>query len=263
MHPRHMKLLDLICQNGRLAVTELSAKLGVSEVTIRKDLNMLAHQGLLKREHGFACMVASDDIGHHLSFHYENKRRIAERAARCVQPGETVMIESGSCCTLLAEELCARDCHITIITNSAFIASFVHKMRSARIILLGGSYQNEAQVMVGPLVGLCARNFKVDKFFLGIDGMDERGVKSSDHLRIEAAQAMAAQARGIIVLTESVKFHRDASAPSTPTQMSRTATSSAARRSAPRSSRPQSAALEWHKKDLLEAKLPAGLSFIS
>lgn len=112
---------------------------------------------------------------------------------------------------LLAEELCARDCHITIITNSAFIASFVHKMRSARIILLGGSYQNEAQVMVGPLVGLCARNFKVDKFFLGIDGMDERGVKSSDHLRIEAAQAMAAQARGIIVLTESVKFHRDAS----------------------------------------------------
>ncbi len=121
------------------------------------------------------------------------------------------MIESGSCCTLLAEELCARDCHITIITNSAFIASFVRKMRSARIILLGGSYQNEAQVMVGPLVGLCARNFKVDKFFLGIDGMDERGVKSSDHLRIEAAQAMAAQARGIIVLTESVKFHRDAS----------------------------------------------------
>ena len=82
MHPRHMKLLDLICQNGRLAVTELSAKLGVSEVTIRKDLNMLAHQGLLKREHGFACMVASDDIGHHLSFHYENKRRIAERAVR-------------------------------------------------------------------------------------------------------------------------------------------------------------------------------------
>lgn len=211
MHPRHMKLLDLLCQNGRLAVTELSAKLGVSEVTIRKDLNMLAHQGLLKREHGFACMVASDDIGHHLSFHYENKRRIAERAARCVQPGETVMIESGSCCTLLAEELCARDCHITIITNSAFIASFVRKMRSARIILLGGSYQNEAQVMVGPLVGLCARNFKVDKFFLGIDSMDERGVKSSDHLRIEAAQAMAAQARGIIVLTESVKFHRDAS----------------------------------------------------
>ena len=87
MHPRHTKLLDLICQNGRMAVTELSAALGVSEVTIRKDLNMLAHQGLLKREHGYACMVSSDDIGHHLSFHYENKRRIAERAARCVQPG--------------------------------------------------------------------------------------------------------------------------------------------------------------------------------
>lgn len=211
MQPRHMKLLDLISQNKRMAVTELSEALGVSEVTIRKDLNLLAHQGLLKREHGFASMVASDDIGHHLSFHYENKRRIAERAARCVQPGETVMIESGGCCTLLAEELCTRRRHITIITNSAFVASFVRKIHGARVILLGGSYQNESQVMVGPLVGLCARNFKVDKFFLGIDGIDENGVKSSDHLRIEAAQAMAAQARGIIVLTESKKFHCDAS----------------------------------------------------
>lgn len=87
----------------------------------------------------------------------------------------------------------------------------MRKISGTRIILLGGSYQNESQVMVGPLVGLCARNFKVDKFFIGIDGMDESGVKSSDHLRIEAAQAMAAQARGIIVLTESIKFHRDAS----------------------------------------------------
>ena len=87
----------------------------------------------------------------------------------------------------------------------------MRKISGTRIILLGGSYQNESQVMVGPLVGLCARNFKVDKFFIGIDGMDESGVKSSDHLRIEAAQAMAAQARGVIVLTESIKFHRDAS----------------------------------------------------
>ncbi len=210
MNPRHTKLLDIISQKKRVAVTELSETLKVSEVTIRKDLNLLAHQGLLKREHGYASMIASDDIGHHLSFHYENKRRIAERAARCVQPGETVMIESGGCCTLLAEELCTRHRHITIITNSAFVAAFVRKIHGAHVILLGGSYQNESQVMVGPLVGLCARNFRVDKFFLGIDGLDENGVKSSDHLRLEAAQAMAAQARGLIVLTESEKFHRDA-----------------------------------------------------
>lgn len=210
MNPRHTNLLDIISQKKRVSVAELARLLKVSEVTVRKDLNLLAHQGLLKREHGFASMVMSDDIGHHLFFHYENKRRIAERAARCVQPGETVMIESGSCCTLLAEELCTRCRHITIITNSAFVAAFVRKIHGARVILLGGSYQNESQVMVGPLVGLCARNFRVDKFFLGIDGFDENGVKSSDHLRIEAAQAMAAQARGIIVLTESEKFRCEA-----------------------------------------------------
>lgn len=269
MHPRHMKLLDLICQNGRLAVTELSAKLGVSEVTIRKDLNMLAHQGLLKREHGFACMVASDDIGHHLSFHYENKRRIAERAARCVQPGETVMIESGSCCTLLAEELCTRDCHITIITNSAFIASFVRKMRSARIILLGGSYQNEAQVMVGPLVGLCARNFKVDKFFLGIDGMDERGVKSSDHLRIEAAHPGPRHHRADGVCEIPPRCVRaDFPLREHPRHLHRRRCRGQRHRALP-GARPRdrhgrkAPLLNGTKKDLLEAKLPAGLSFIS
>lgn len=103
MHIRHSKLLSLVNQHNRIAVADLAKALDVSEVTIRKDLNILAKKGLLRREHGFARLTTSDDVGNHLSFNYEAKLRIARRAAESVHNGETVMIESGSCCALLAE----------------------------------------------------------------------------------------------------------------------------------------------------------------
>ena len=166
MHIRHSKLLSLVNQHNRIAVADLAKALDVSEVTIRKDLNILAKKGLLRREHGFARLTTSDDVGNHLSFNYEAKLRIARRAAESVHNGETVMIESGSCCTLLAEELAMNRRDVTIITNSAFIASFVRKSPSAHIILLGGEYQNESQVMIGPMIRKCVSDFYVDKFFI-------------------------------------------------------------------------------------------------
>ena len=117
MHVRHSKLLSLVNQHNRIAVTDLAKELDVSEVTIRKDLNILEKKGLLRREHGYARLTTSDDIGNHLSFNYETKLRIARRAAESIHNGETIMIESGSCCALLAEEIAANRRDITIITN--------------------------------------------------------------------------------------------------------------------------------------------------
>ena len=75
-----------------------------------------------------------------------------------------------------------------------------------RVILLGGEFQPEAQVMVGPLVKKCAENFFVDKFFVGTDGFNERGAMSGDLMRAEAVRNMAQSARQAIILTESKKF---------------------------------------------------------
>ncbi len=206
VHIRHTKLLNLVNEKKRIAVTELARSLDVSEVTIRKDLSALERRGLLRREHGFAAMAQSDDIANHLSFNYEMKRRIALRAADIVHSGETVLIESGSCCTLLAEELVTHRRDVTIITNSAFIATFVRKAPGAHVILLGGEYQNESQVMVGPMVQRCVDEFSVDKFFTGIDGFNGAGFMSNNLMRAEAIRAMAKNARRVIVLTESGKF---------------------------------------------------------
>ena len=208
MNERQIKILNIVNREKRIAVTELAAAVGVSEVTTRKDLSVLEDRGLLRREHGFATMVAIDDVSKRMAIGYEVKRRIAKCAAASVADGETVMIESGSSCALLAEELATVRRDITIVTNSVFIAGFVRDKQGARIILMGGELQKEAQVMVGPLVRKCAESFYVDKLFAGTDGFNDRGAMSGDLMRAEAVRAMAENAKEISILTESNKFSR-------------------------------------------------------
>ncbi len=206
MRERQTKILDIIGEKKRITVQELSEVLKVSDVTIRKDLSVLEEKGLIKREHGFATLPESDDVSTRLLFNYETKRTIARKALESICEGESVMIESGSCCALLAEEIAQNRRDVTIITNSIFIATFLRNKRGSRVILLGGEFQPEAQVMVGPLVKKCAENFFVDKFFIGTDGFNERGAMSGDLMRAEAVRNMAQSARQAIILTESKKF---------------------------------------------------------
>jgi DeoR/GlpR family transcriptional regulator of sugar metabolism len=144
-----------------------------------------------------------------MAFNYDIKRRIAREAAAMVEEGETVMIESGSCCTLLAEELANAQKDITIITNSVFIANYIRHAARTRIILLGGYYQPESQVLVGPMTRKCGEIFFSDKFFVGTDGyMPGYGFTGKDHLRSQTVMDLAENARDIFILTDSEKFQR-------------------------------------------------------
>lgn len=207
MLDRHTKILELLTENKKIEVTKLSELLNVSQVTIRKDLIQLENKGLIIREHGFATLNSSDDINNRLAYHYDIKRRIAKVATESVMDGETIMIESGSCCALLALEIARTKKDITIITNSAFIAEYIRKEPNTRIILLGGEYQNESQVMVGPITRKCVESFFVDKLFIGTDGFSEAsGFTGKDYMRSETVRDMAKQANHVIIVTESTKF---------------------------------------------------------
>lgn len=209
MTERHTGILEILTKEERIEVARLAELVGVSQVTVRKDLDQLESQGLVHREHGFAVISAMDDIGNRLAYHYDTKRAIAAAAAATVRDGETVMIESGSCCALLAEELVKTRRDVTIITNSAFIAGYVRKLPGARIVLLGGDYQAKSQVMVGPVTRKCAEEYFVDKLFIGMDGFTEKmGFAGTDRMRAEAVRDMAKQAGKVVVLTESEKFLR-------------------------------------------------------
>ena len=105
MKQREYRILELLTERKRIEVAALAREIGVSQVTVRKDLDALEEKGVIHREHGWAVLCSPDDLNGRIAYHYEAKRRIAARAAELVRDGETVMIESGSCCALLADAL--------------------------------------------------------------------------------------------------------------------------------------------------------------
>ena len=214
---RRSKILEYVIDHERVDVNELSERFGVSQVTVRKDLDHLERNGLVTREHGYAVAIAPDNLRSRLAFHHDVKRRIAAAAADLVPNGATVMIESGSCCALLAQELARTKRGVTIITNSAFIADFVRDGQAA-VVLLGGDYQPESQVTVGPLVEQCLAGFHVEQLFVGVDGYTpETGFTGRNHLRAAVVKQMATRSDHVVVLTESLKFPHHGAVPLLPT----------------------------------------------
>ena len=107
----------------------------------------------------------------------------------------------------LAEQLAKLKKDVTIITNSAYIAIRIRELPIRKVILLGGEYQKEYQGMVGPLVRKCAKEFYVDKFFVGTDGfIPDAGFTCDDLMRVETMKYMEDSANRMIILADSSKF---------------------------------------------------------
>ncbi len=208
MKERHLQILSIINEKGRASVQELSEALKLSMVTIRKDLEELESQGLLRRQHGYATKASPDSINSRMAFFYPEKKAIAQKAVDLVQPMETIMIESGSTCALFALEAALQK-DVTIITNSAYIARYLNQAPMPHVILLGGDYDTVAEVTTGPVTQLCAREYHVNKLFVGVDGFtEESGFTNSNHTRSCVVKDLAKRAEHIIVLTTSDKFGR-------------------------------------------------------
>ena len=211
MNERQNKILDYIIEKKKVDVTELSEKFEVSQVTIRKDLDQLEKGQMIQREHGYAVLNESDDINIRLATNYNVKKEIARKAAELIKDGDTIFIESGSCCTLLAEEIAKHKSNITIVTNSTFIASFIKNYNTVKVILSGGEYQPGSGVLVGSTSLNTFRTLYVDKCFIGVDGyISGKGFYGSDIDRSQVTRTMIQNAKDTFVLTDSSKFGRSA-----------------------------------------------------
>ncbi len=188
-----------------MSVSDLSKMTGVSEVTIRQDLNTLEKQSYLRRTHGFAVPLDSDDVETRMMNNYTVKRELADYAASLVSDGETVFIENGSCNALLARCL-GEQSGITIITVSSYIA---HLLKDALcdVILLGGIYQKKSESVVGPLTRQYVQQVHFSKAFIGIDGwLPDTGFTGRDMMRSDVVNAVLEKGSEAIVLTDSSKF---------------------------------------------------------
>lgn len=200
---------DAVLQAGSVRVAELAAALGVSEVSIRKSLDELESQGIVRRFHGEARVRNSDDIPFRMHVRYAEKQAIAARAAELVEPGETILVEAGSAVAMFAERI--KDLRgLTVITANLYIARLFRGSKT-RVILLGGLYQEESESLVGPSVNEAIRGVGFSKAFIGVSGFTVAdGFMLNDIARAEVTRTIlerGAECRaGSWILTDSSKF---------------------------------------------------------
>jgi DeoR family transcriptional regulator, aga operon transcriptional repressor len=209
---RRQHILSLIEKEGRVLVGELSRSLGISQITIRKDLEYLQSKGLLHRTHGGALPAQSSalfdpTLQEKEQQHSQEKQRIAVAAAAMVEEGQCVILDSGTTTSAIAHELKKfRD--LTIITNAVNIATDLTSS-DLEVILIGGSLRKNSFSLVGPLAEDTLEEMHADILFLGVDGFDsEVGLTTPNLLESRVNRAMVKASRRVVAVCDSTKFGR-------------------------------------------------------
>ncbi|GAB1483022.1 DNA-binding transcriptional regulator YciT [Treponema sp.] len=198
---------EAVLKAGSRRVADLAQELEVSEVSIRKSLVGLENKGLIRRFHGEARAYDGDAIPFRMGLHYQEKQYIAELAASLIKDGETIFIEAGSAAAFLAERLKdMRD--LSVATCNLFIAR-IFRGSKVRVLVTGGSYQEESESLVGPLAIASVKELGFSKAFLGTSGYtQDLGFTLNDFQRAELSRTILARGADNYILTDSSKFGR-------------------------------------------------------
>ena len=208
---RHSIILELLREFGKVDVADLSSKLKVSAVTIRKDLDLLEEKKLLYRPHGGAIFadpyLATRKVSEKEKLRPEVKRRIGLKAVELLSPQDALIIASGT--TVQAFARCIENMKLTVITSAMNVAMELLDKPDIEIIQLGGIIRHSSASAVSEYAIRMLDNFSCSKLFLGVDGIDPEYGLSTTHIQ-EAClnQAMIAAATKTIVLADSSKFGR-------------------------------------------------------
>ena len=207
---RHKYILEQLKRDSYVKVQELSLKLGVSEVTIRKDLKQLESKKMLYRNHGSASSLSSIISDKHIDvkekMHIDEKLRIAKEANRLLDPNDKIIIASGTTLFAFANEINTND-NLTVITSSVKVSLALCYNPNIEIIQLGGSMRKNSVSVIGHYAENILDSLSCNKLFLGVDGIDlDYGLTTSDMSEARINQQMINAAQKIIVLTDSSKF---------------------------------------------------------
>jgi DeoR family transcriptional regulator, aga operon transcriptional repressor len=209
---RRQHILSLAQQRGRVLVEDLSESLGISRITIRKDLDHLQRRGVLQRTHGGALLPQSGtmfdpSLKEKEGLHLKEKQRIAVAAVNLIQEGQCVLLDSGTTTTAIAMAL-KKFSHLTIITNAVNIAAELSGT-DFEVLLTGGSLRKNSFSLVGPLAEEMLHDMHADILFLGVDGFDlDVGLTTPNVMESRVNRAMVKAAKTIVAVCDSTKFNR-------------------------------------------------------
>lgn len=211
-YSRRAKIIDEIEHNGIVKVSDLSKKFGVSEVTIRNDLEQLEKKNILIRAHGGALKFQRVGIDFELDIkskkHITEKQLIGKRAAELIKDGETIILDSGTTTLQIAKNLNHLN-DLTVITNSLNVAGQLVEFTNVKVIVLGGNLRRKSLSLIGSMAENSLKNYYCDKVFLGVDGIDTKyGISTPNAEEASLNNIMIDISREVIVVTDSSKFLR-------------------------------------------------------
>ena len=205
-------IAERVRDRGAVRVSDLTRELDVSDMTVRRDLDLLARQGLVDKVHGGATTPGrngTDEPGFETKSARERteKDAIAALALTLVQPGFAVGLSAGTTTWTLAHRLLEVP-RITVVTNSVQIASvFYQNPRADQTVVLTGGVRTPSDALVGPVAVTALRGLNLDLVFLGVHGMDDRtGFTSPNLLEAETSRALAASGRRLAVVADHTKW---------------------------------------------------------
>jgi DeoR family transcriptional regulator of aga operon len=209
---RRRAILDLLNAQGRVLVGELSDRFHTSQVTIRKDLEILHAHGQIHRTHGGALparesVLEDPTLREKEKLHHQEKLRIAEAAAGKVAEGQVVILDSGTTTTAIARAL-RNFRNLTIVTNAVNIAAELSG-GAVEVILTGGTLRKNSFSLVGPIAEETLRRLSADLLFLGVDGFDiHYGLSTPNLLESKVNRVMVEISKRTIAVCDSSKFGR-------------------------------------------------------
>ena len=209
---RHALIMDMLIQQNSILVTDLSERLQVSSVTIRKDLTELERAKKLYRSHGRAILINpyinNRNVNVKEKLCIDEKRIIGIVAASMITHDDSILIASGTTVHALARSIEA-DHKLTVITASLQVSELLSGQENIDIIQLGGMLRHSSLSVVGNYAESILSNFFCSKLFLGVDGIDlDFGITTTDMREANLNQVMMRTAQKTIVLADSSKFGR-------------------------------------------------------
>ena len=206
---RQQKILTLLKEHGLVSVQRLARTLGVSEMTVRRDLGVLRDRGLVRKVHGGA--VVEIPKGQEPQFTSKREQRtsekqlIAKEAASLAPPGSVVALSAGTTAWHVARALAERN-DLTFITNSTNIALELHRSQST-IILTGGHFRTAADALTGPPSLWTLDRLHADILFLGVHGIDLASGFTTPNLgEAQTDAALIQKSSRVVVVADHSKF---------------------------------------------------------
>lgn len=220
---RRDDIVNLVNTQGKVQVSALSKKYKVSEVSIRKDLEILESEGHLKRIHGGAVgmntLYLNMDLGERMRTNAENKKRLAELVAKFIDDNDTIVMNGGTTLTYVLRAIRSKK-NISIVTNSIHNAMEAVMCPGFNVILLGGALDSKYQFTNGQDAVNQLKNYHATKCILSVDGISAEGGLTHYYTNeSEVAKKMIECATTVIVAADESKIGKSVFSKITDVQM--------------------------------------------